>query len=135
MKRVLILEDEKKFGLMLKMALDEVGYETRLVADATAALLELENAPADLLVADIIVKRSGKPIADGGIKAIFGTKSFANKNGLKLKVLAISGAGNKVGMKDLLRIAKQVGADATLRKPFSMLEFVKAVDETLAEKA
>lgn len=59
-------------------------------------------------------------------------KRFAEKHGRSLPVIAISGAGNVGPGFDFLQVAKDVGADAILSKPFAPAELLSAIDELLA---
>ena len=53
MKSVLLVEDDKFLNELYAEALGQAGFKVTKVNDAQAALDELDNAPADILVLDI----------------------------------------------------------------------------------
>ena len=48
-----------------------------------------------------------------------------------VKIIAISGGGYKKGARDYLPLAKGLGANSTIEKPFSKQELIDAVDAVL----
>ena len=76
----------------------------------------------DLVVTDIIMPDKE------GIEIIM----HLRKNYPKIKIIAIT--GKKFGDNlDLLDIAKNIGADATLMKPFSTEDLISLIDSTLGQ--
>ena len=121
MAKILVVDDEDLVRLTLRQMLEAGGHE---VIEATngkqGVALEAENS-VDLVVTDIIMPEQE------GIETIV---QLRRKNPL-LKIIAISGGGRMKNM-DFLKIAANVGADATLTKPFSTQELTEVVNRCLA---
>ncbi|MEL7105194.1 MAG: response regulator [Pseudomonadota bacterium] len=118
MYHILLMEDDPDLGPLMRAALEDAGCQVELVVDATSAVAEFERSTPDVFVADIIIKRDGRPIADGGIKAIWRVNSIAKARRIKVGVIAISGALRGEGTRNLLTTARQIGAHDVLEKPF-----------------
>ena len=134
MLHVLLLEDDVILGPTIRTWLEDAGYEVDLVTDATAAVAEFERSPSDVFVTDIIVKRDGRPIADGGIKAIWRINEMAKARRLKVAVIAMSGALHGEGTRNLLATARQIGAQDVLEKPFDKEELLDKIELALASR-
>jgi DNA-binding response OmpR family regulator len=91
----------------MALALAAAGHETECFPDARAAMRIQEQRPADLLITDIFM-----PGTDG-LEAIVAFRS----RWPTLPIVAISGGGS-IARGDYLDVAKEIGADAMLRKPF-----------------
>lgn len=63
---ILILEDDSDFAGLLVDSLQAAGHSAIVRTTASEALAQLEEAGADLLVADIIIKRMGVPFPRAG---------------------------------------------------------------------
>mgnify|MGYP001809873923 CR=1 FL=1 len=122
MARILVVDDEDLVRLTLRQMHEAGGHDD--VGEATngkqGVALEAENS-VDLVVTDIIMPEQE------GIETIV---QLRRKNPL-LKIIAISGGGRMKNM-DFLKIAANVGADATLTKPFSTQELTEVVNRCLA---
>lgn len=58
--QVLIAEDDRFLGNVLKTKLQQEGFQVRLAVDGEQALAEIEAAPPDILLLDIIMpKKNG----------------------------------------------------------------------------
>ncbi len=121
MARILVVDDEDLVRLTLRQMLEAGGHEVIEAANGKQGVaLEAEN-PVDLVVTDIIMPEQE------GIETIV---QLRRKNP-SLKIIAISGGGRMKNM-DFLKIAANVGADATLTKPFSTQELTEVVNRCLA---
>lgn len=121
MARILVVDDEDLVRLTLRQMLEAGGHEVIEAANGKQGVaLEAENS-VDLVVTDIIMPEQE------GIETIV---QLRRKNP-SLKIIAISGGGRMKNM-DFLKIAANVGADATLTKPFSTQELTEVVDRCLA---
>jgi len=102
MARILVVDDEDLVRLTLRQMLEAGGHEVIEAANGKQGVaLEAEN-PVDLVVTDIIMPEQE------GIETIV---QLRRKNP-SLKIIAISGGGRMKNM-DFLKIAANVGADAT----------------------
>lgn len=105
--RILIIDDNPDMGTMLKIVLDDAGYDTQLATDGHRALELQRKHPADVLITDIFMPESD------GIETI----DLFKLRFPQTKIIAMSGGGKSV-RRDYLAIAGELGVDATLRKPF-----------------
>jgi len=114
MATILIIDDEVLVRVLLRSALEEVGYEVTEAANGREGLELYRQRPMDLVITDIVM-----PELNGLDMLLELPREF-----LHAKVIAISGAG---GEKNVLDVAKLLGARQTFRKPFSMPHLLGAV--------
>jgi CheY-like chemotaxis protein len=107
--RVLVVDDSADMRASVKELLEILGYEVETAHGGAAALAAHRKRRVAIVITDIFM-----PEMDG-IETIARFKSAWPK----VRVIAMSGGG-RVAKKTYLREALQVGADATLRKPFSL---------------
>ena len=122
MARILIIDDEELFRQMLKQMLELAGHEVDEAAEGAQAIEAFKRQPTDLVITDIFM-----PEKEG----------IATINELKqefpaLKIIAVSGGGNKMCGFEYLQFAESVGADHALSKPFERQEILDAIEELLA---
>lgn len=118
MKRILIIDDEEMIREGLKITLEMEGYEVRICADGKEAGNALTEFRPDIVITDIIM-----PDTDG-IEVILMIRQMPNPP----KVIAISGGG-RISAGDHLKSARQLGASATLTKPFSGKELLECIQQ------
>lgn len=114
MLKILVIDDEAPIRMLLRTVLEKDGYEVREAADGRAGIALYRQAPADLVIADILM-----PELDGLDMIVELTREFLN-----VKVIAITGVH---GEPDLLDRARLLGARHTLYKPFSLEQLLKVV--------
>ena len=114
MATILIIDDEEIIRVLLRSALEEVGYEVTEAANGRQGLELYRHRPTDLVITDIVM-----PEMNGLDMLLELTREFLNA-----KVIAISGAGEE---KNVLDVAKLLGARQTFQKPFSMPHLLGAV--------
>ncbi len=119
--RVLVVDDEEQMRSMLRQVLESAGYEVMEAPDGNVALWIFKEKPADLIITDIIMPEKE------GLETIIELKQdFPD-----VKIIAISGGGH--GNKgQYLDMAKKMGADNTLAKPFEKEELLKTVHNLLS---
>jgi len=115
-KTVLVVDDHRDIRDFMQIALEGAGYSVHTAMDGEQALAMQREFPRDLLVTDLFMPgREGISTIEG-FKAEFpGTR-----------IIAVS-AGGGTGKRDFLPVAALVGADATLRKPFTADQLIEAV--------
>jgi excisionase family DNA binding protein len=119
--RILIIEDEVEVAEMIERALsDYENVEVYAVNDGIAALLEIGRKPPDMVILDIIIP---------GIDGFEVCKRINRDKLLNVKTLAISG---KIGEDDVSKLLES-GANRFLRKPFSVEDLKRTVDDLLVE--
>ena len=137
MAHILVMEDNPEHSAMICEVLESVGHKTLVCADGSSAWEELQRGRFDLLVVDIYVKKDGAFTADGGVTLLGRLRSPTNRVAdhlrwmLEVPVIAISGGQAIPGGFDPLRQARDLGADALLRKPIKLNEMLEVVAELL----
>jgi DNA-binding NtrC family response regulator len=111
---ILIIDDEEIIRVLLRSALEAAGYEVTEASNGHEGLERYRQRPTDLVITDILM-----PEMNGLDMLLELTREF-----LHAKVIAISGAG---GEKNVLNVAKLLGARQTFQKPFSIQHLLGAV--------
>ena len=119
--RVLVIDDDELVRDTLRAVLESGGYEVLLAADGDEGLRVFEAEDAAIIITDIVMPNRE------GIETIGELRRIAPN----AKIVAISGGGQR-GSSDHLRAAELLGADRTLRKPFSPEALLAITDELLA---
>jgi CheY-like chemotaxis protein len=121
MSRILIIDDEIVIRKVVRKILERAGHE---VIDAENGLVGIElyrQYQPDLVITDLIMQVKGGLETIAELRAEFPT----------VKIIAISGGSLDVGKS--LTMAMQRGALGTLRKPFSVEELRRLVDQVLGD--
>lgn len=110
-RRVLVVDDNADLRETMRLMLQHIGFRCESAHDGQQALDVQRVRPAQILITDIFM-----PGTDG-IETI---EAF-RRGWPDIKIVAISGGG-VVATRDYLKVAPDIGADAILRKPFSIDE-------------
>jgi DNA-binding response OmpR family regulator len=121
MPGILIVEDDEDLREMLKISLVKRKYTVLEASDGKEAILHFKPAITDLVVTDLIM-----PDEDG-LKVIMKLKEIKPE----IKIVAISGGG-KAGPGNYLNVARALGADEVLPKPFSLKDLISKIDSLLS---
>jgi DNA-binding NtrC family response regulator len=121
MARILVIDDEAEIRRVLRGALEMGGHEVLEASHGNEALRLHRSTPAELVITDIFM-----PEIDG-----FEVIMALRRDDPKLKVIAISGGGRLRHMA-VLQSAEQLGAFATLKKPFDLDAMLETVNQALA---
>ena len=132
MASILIIDDEEDIRDALQMVLERAGYEVRVASNGNEAIELQREAPAQLVITDIIM-----PEKDGvhTIKEL--SREFPG-----VRIIAISGGGGveplaykpgAITTTAYLAAAKEVGADRVFTKPFDRKDLIQTVDELLGK--
>lgn len=124
MATVLIIDDESIVRLMLRDCLESQGHRVLEASDGAEGLQVFEGAPVDVVVTDIVMPEKE------GIETILELK----RRSANIGIIAISGGG-RIAATDFLRIAKRLGADHTLQKPFPLQALHAALNDCLERAA
>ncbi|HOK00923.1 MAG TPA: response regulator [Spirochaetota bacterium] len=116
MKKIVIVEDDQVIRESLKEFLEINGYEVMAIESSIDLLQKISSFKPDILITDIIM-----PDKDG-IEIIIETKKYLPN----IRLIAISGGG-RIDSESYLNTAKYLGADATLKKPFSHKELLDCI--------
>lgn len=117
MARVLIADDDEDLRAMLKLVLENAGYEVHAVSDGEQAIRAHGQHPADLLITDLFM-----PVRDG-----LETVDYFRSRYPGMRIIAISGGGYTGQKTDYLAVAQHAGADAVFRKPFDVGQLLERV--------
>lgn len=121
MARILVIEDEDHIRTLLGKMLEQEGYEVLTASNGKEGLKVFHSTPPiDVIVTDIFMPEKE------GLETINEIK----KDFPDVKIIAISGGGQK-GNLSFLTIAKHIGANITLRKPFNIEDLSNAIKELI----
>ena len=121
MARILIIEDDNEVREYLESVLSRAGYEVISAGNGKEGVELFQQGPAaDLVVTDIIM-----PEKDG-IETIMDLR----RSNAELKVIAISGGG-RAEPENYLHSARLLGANRTMKKPFTNQEMLDTIAELL----
>ena len=124
MPHILLVDDDDLFRKMLRLTLVKMGYTVTEARNGKEALRAYEEEPADVVMTDLIMPEKE------GLETIQALK----KTQPTVRILAMSGAGRS-SWPDFLRVAKMMGADRILPKPFSNDEMTTMLDDLLTERS
>jgi len=118
MAAILIIDDEEQVRRLFQVALAEAGYRVLTAESGPHGLRLLQHQEVDLMLVDIFM-----PETDGLdlIPRLRATRPTS-------KIIAMSGGSWEW---DYLDSAKQLGANDTLKKPFSQQELLDVVSSQL----
>jgi CheY-like chemotaxis protein len=121
MARILVIDDDDLIRLALRTFLKGAGHDVMEAAEGAEGIELHTAAPFDLVISDLFMP--GKE----GIETIVELR----RDYPDLKIIAIS-SGGRAAATGLLDVAKGLGADRTVRKPFSAEDILAEVDALLA---
>ena len=124
MARVLVADDNADTRDALALTLRAAGHMVVGASDGEEAVELYRAAPPDVLILDLLM-----PKRDG-----FETLRILKKEFPEVRVLVISGAW-RVGGRDALGYARELGAAVALLKPAEPPVVLRAVEELLALSA
>lgn len=116
---ILVVDDHPIMREVVCEILEDAGHEVRFAGDGREALRQLSSAEFDLLVTDIVM-----PEMDG-IELI----GEVRRRYPQTRIIAMSGGAERFPIKDVLTIARRVGAGAALDKPFSPHQLLETIGE------
>ena len=122
MRRILLVDDDAALRKLLCLNLTKMGHSVAEATNGKEALTTQESDPAELIITDLIMPEKE------GLETI----KELRKKYPATKIIAMSGGG-RVSAADYLKIAKMLGADKVMTKPFSFQELADAVAEVLPE--
>lgn len=122
LSRVLVVDDESTIRLTVQKFLCRSGYEVEAFERGADLLRSLGRQPADLIITDVFM-----PDTDG-MQLLMELRKHTHRP----KVIVMSGGNNYWASS--LDTARKLGAAATLSKPFSLEELLRAVRSALAEQ-
>lgn len=119
MARILVIDDDARIRLLLRRVLEKDGHQVEEAGDGASGCDRQRAGGFDLIVTDIVMPDQE------GVETI----RVLKREFPKLPIIAISGGGGQ-GI-DYLAMAKKMGADLVLAKPFGNHDVSAAVAELL----
>jgi len=120
MARILLVDDDADVRGALGKFLGKLGHDVVPLEDGEAALRSYREQPADLVLTDAYM-----PHIDGIEAAIRLRSEFP-----EARIVVMSGGGFR-HKTDVLRLATDAGAAATLSKPIELEQLARVVREVL----
>ncbi len=120
MASVLIIDDDDMVRTMLLRTVTRGGHEAFGARDGVEGVARFREHPADLVITDIFMPNQE------GLATIMELRRVKPD----LKIIAISGGGARASL-DVLPVAEALGAQRTLRKPFTPTDVMAAITEVL----
>ena len=122
MPTILVVDDDPEIRSTLKKLLELSGHSVFTASSGVEAQQCLAKDDVDLMITDIVM-----PDQDGleNMKAAKLLKP-------ELPIVAMSGGG-RLKTENYLRLAKAVGADAVLEKPFDTKTLLQTIQEVLKQ--
>jgi CheY-like chemotaxis protein len=120
---VLVVDDDPIQCAIIREALSGLTCDCSEACDGFAALARMADAPADLVIVDMLMP--GKD----GVETILAI----NKRWPGTRIVAISGGSAGLAKDYLLDTAKALGAHAAMRKPIVRTELLAVVGDLLAD--
>jgi len=118
--RVLVVDDSADIRGMLQAQLEMEGFDVATAPDGARALALLGRQRADLIITDLFM-----PDKDG-IETILEIREKYPA----LQIVAMSGWDSRQGS-DYLKVAREIGAVRTVKKPFELTDIVKIVRDLM----
>lgn len=117
MPSVLVVDDEDQLRQLIREILEQAGYQVTEARDGKEAVQQYRLAPADVVIMDILM-----PEQDG-----LETTSTLRREFPNVKIIAITGSSEMIGILSFLDVAKMLGAHRALQKPFDMQTLLDTV--------
>jgi len=118
---IVVADDVEGIRELIGQWLEDLGHGVRRAENGREVIKLVSSRPCDLVVTDILM-----PDGDG-LDVIMDVKRTRPAT----RILAFSGGGRFMGVADALRLAKAIGADGMLLKPFNRDQFLGAVEQVM----
>ena len=123
MPHILLVDDDDLFRKMLRLTLLKMGHKVTEACNGKEAILAHKHEPADVVMTDLIMPEQE------GLETIRTLK----RTEPTLRIVAMSGGG-RAGAPDFLQMAKGLGADRILLKPFTNDELTTALNDLVGHQ-
>lgn len=121
MARIVLIDDDEDVRRTLVRMLEVAGHEVHEATDGDSGLELCTRVDPQLVITDILMPEKE------GIETIMTLK----RDHPALKIIAISGGGRSGGGMDFLDMARSLGADEVLQKPFRRAELLDLMNRLL----
>lgn len=123
MKQILVIEDDQPHLKMLKALLSKADFSVLMASNGVEGCDLYYKNPCDLVICDIFMPEKE------GLETITDIKDYHPE----AKIIAISGGGSKnfFARKDILRMARDLGADIIMPKPINVPKLMQSIQQLL----
>ena len=126
-RAIFVLEDEPAVRVVLKDALESVGYEVRDFGDGQAALDQVDHTVPDLILLDMRMPRMD------GFKFLSALRRKPNAK--TIPVIIVSGLGDELLQAIDARAAEELGVAGIFAKPFDVPTLLRYVGSVIARES
>jgi len=123
MQGILIVENDTELKEMISAALVRRKFTVIEASNGKEAIAHFKPLVTDIVITNIIMPE------EDGLGVIRKLKALKPK----LKVIAMSGGG-KASPRNYLSVAKVLGANATIAKPFQINDLISIVENLIGDK-
>ena len=121
MERILVIDDNKHVGVIIKELLEAEGYSVDTALDGAAGMELTNNFSYQLVITDVFMPQKD------GLEVLLELK----QNNVGMGVIVITGSGPTAAMGNMIRTASYMGADRVLTKPLDYEHLTRVVKEVL----
>jgi len=120
MKKLLIIDDDEQFRAFMSEALSDKGYDVLTASNGNEGLKSIASDNPDLVITDIVMPEKE------GVEVIMELQQSESS----IPIIAMSG-GNLGNADSYLKMAKKLGADAVISKPFQLNNLISEIEKLL----
>ena len=124
MARILLVDDDDFVRRPVQMNLQRAGHEVDEASNGKDAVVAYRERPYDVVITDLIMPEQE------GLETIMQLR----RHDAQVRVIAISGGG-RVNATNYLALARSLGAQRTLAKPFTTDELLEAIRQVFPGEA
>lgn len=122
--KVLVIDDDIQCNEMLCMTLKFAGHQTIAAFDGDVGIKLFVRERPDLVITDLYMPEKE------GIETIIEIRKLDQK----VRILAISGGSPNLDVDEMFPVAKLLGANVVLSKPFDSAALTNIINELMAEQ-
>ena len=119
--RILVVDDEEKIREVLQRTLEAEGYDCHTANDASAALAQMDECVADLILSDIMMP---------GVSGVDLLKEVQERYPDTAVIMVTAVSDTQIAIN-----AMKMGAGDYLTKPFNLVEVVMSVERALEKRS
>jgi len=125
MATILVVDDNELVRSATRMLLEGAGHAVQDTGDSASVVGQVERSAPDLVLTDLVMP---------GPKGVDVIRDL-RRTGYSGAIIAMSGGGGADGPADLLKKARELGADDCVSKPFHRAELYAKVAAVLELRA
>jgi CheY-like chemotaxis protein len=122
MADILLIEDDEQVRSIMRKMLEQLGHSVRVAENGEEGLSLFQSEPSGFVITDLLMPRKE------GLETIKELRALAPD----VRILAISGGGVTLTATGCLELARGLGANKILEKPFGMAQLAEAIDALVA---